>query len=780
MEELGKEPTGKGFTVNYFEKDPKTGETRRLPDTEGEEDDDSLMDDFEDIEASSERNAEKLQATLDKLSKTGSILEKILAKHGPPGAIDALNRALASFDNKNDALDDIGTYLIQVPPVVFENPNTDMSKVKVDKVNAKISLLNRWLNKAMEAIQEKKLSSQQISRTWSYFGFLIPFVVKSQVHIPNQAWYALWTVFSWEGPVNPSRMAHIHGLSKAMIRIGVPLSDEQQLLAIEAAFVGGDASGALTTWKRQAPILGDKKTAAIAYWELGVRMWSAHGDTERAERASKALLDRASSSSPVDSRVLLHLIQAYCKEAETAEKGFQLYRRMRSLATKVGKPMEISDYDDIISLFLMVGHTDYAMYAFTDMMLAGTVDLYGKSKLPSSVKNHFFFGKWLKRLIGAGDLDGAFNVLIFMQKNGVMPASVQVNGLAGAWLRSGTTENRKKAEKLTWAMVQSRKAFVGLRHRNLSTEWPMRLKEDQFNRRDEQSDDLDYTMVPRASIETFVLLAENYRERGLFGQLEELFVAYKECEMSNDALMMNELMMAAVAQRRGDKARELYELMVHEHDIIPNADTFTIMFSSLPVNMLHLPAIKPHDAAESSRQARIIFCDLISSTWVFQDAKWRTKKGLLSEGQVKLILHSFRKAGDFAGLMAALEGLRDVMHFQITRNVLLEMIAEYENIDRPSARTSRVVVTATLRLQKLVEDMHKRRGIEGIAPEAVKDPNMLYRILLDYYYTKLQQTYVQDGIPAQMLIEAREDLGVKWTHKKDAQRRMAEVRKSKK
>lgn len=787
LAELAEKPTEKPFTVNYFEKDDKTGEIRRIPKSEqAEQNEDNTFDEFEmeeDMAEIQEHFGKKvglLQETFEKLSSKASVLEKILAKHGPPGAIEALNKALASFDeehSKGDGGEDEEA-VREIPRIAYGQPGVDMSKIKVEKANNQIAHLNKWIAKTIEAIDEKKLTSQHTARTWSYFGLLIPVLVKPGVIVPSQIWQALWTIFSWEGTANPPRMARVNGLAKVMVRAGVPMTDEQQLLAIEAAFVDGDPTGALNAWKRLVSAFDGKGTTTMAYWELGVRMWSEHGDVQRAERASKALLDRASPSTPADSRVLLHLIQVYCKWPETADKGFQLYRRMRELAQKMEKPMEIEDYDMVISVFLTAGHTDYAMFAFTDMMFAGAVDLYGKAKLPNGLKNQFFFGKWLKRLIGAGDLDGAHNVLVFMQKNGVMAASVQVNGLIGAWLRSGTVDNRQKAEKLARSMIDSRRKFVDLRQRNLLTEWPVRLTDERVAARSHKGEDLDYAMVPRATTETFVLLAENYRERGLFGRLEELFVAWKECEMPSDALMMNELMMAAVAQHRGDKAREFYELMVHEHGIVPNADTFTVLFASLPVNQLRGAAARTKDVTiESRKLARSIFRDMVSLTWVFQDAEWRAKKGLLSEAQAKLMLHSFRKAEDFPGVMAALEGLRDVMGFAITRNVLLEMVAEHEGIDRPSPRTTRVVVHTTVRLQKMIEDMQRRSAAaDGTAPEAVKDPNLLYRILLEYYHTKIQQLAPENGLAGRLLDEAREELGVKWTDKKLAQRRWAELK----
>lgn len=743
-----KEPEDKGYTVNYFEKD-ETGEVRRV--SVGEDEDDVDMEDIRALEASAMAKLERLDATLENLSQKSQFLEKLLARHGPDGAVEAFRKAMESYGDDEDHSTS------GIPLIAVDTNQVAKRKAELDKINNLIALLNNWVKRSAVARKEGKLNKQHIMKTWSHFIALKKVLTKDNIiTVPKKAWDALWDLFSFEGPANPARMAQIRGLYNVMTKAGAPLNDEQHLLAIEAAFVEGYTSLANEHWKRFAPILGNKDSCAIAFWELGVRLWSQQGDIQRAERASRAALDRASPETPADSRVLLHLIRAYANQADTAEKGFLLYRRMRELANELDKPMEIEDYDDVISIFLTTGHTDYAMFAFTDMMYAGTVNLYGKTKLPNAVKNRFFFGKWIKRLIGAGDLDGAYKVLVYMQRNGVMAPAVQVNGLIGAWLRSRTADNRKKAVGLAWSMIETRKAFVQLRQRERLAEWPIRLYDGRPNSSDHQGEDLDYTMVPRATSETFILMAENYRERGLFGQLEELFVAYKESEIGGDAMMMNELIAAAVAQGRGDKAQEIYQMMVHEHDILPNADTHAVLFKSLPINNLkgrQLEQVAPATVEQSREQARSFFADMMASTWVYQEEGWRERHGgMLSEDQVKLILHSFRKCGDYVGVIVALECLRDVMRFKITRNVLLEMIAEVEDIDRPSPRTHKIVVRTTMKLQSLVEKMQRERQAEAEkagqdAPEAstdpdkVRDPQFLYSILLEHYLEKARKQH---------------------------------------
>lgn len=773
VETPSRETPEKSYTVKYFEKDAQ-GEVREVP--VGEDGDDVDMEDIKALEASALAKIEKLDATLDSLNKKSAFLERILQKHGPNGALEAYKNALETYEDVSDT---------PIPLIADRRYAPHMKKGEIQKLNKALSHLNKSIERCTNLLRRNQLDDKHISKIWSHFVQARPVVSDPQRLVPENAWNDLWAIFSWESDRNPRRMAHILSLCQTMVTHGAQLSDEQQLLQIEAAFSEGYTKVAVENWKRLCPTLGGGHSSAMAFWELGVRLWSQYGNIERAERACQAVLDRASTSTPADSRVLLYLIRAYATTSDLAdaEKGFRLYRRMRDLAAELDKPMEIEDYDDVISIFLATGHTDYAMYAFTDMIYSGTVNLYGNKKLPSSVRNTFFYGKWLKRLIGARDLDGAYKVLVYMQGQGVMAAPVQVNGLIGAWFRSRTAENRKKAELLAWSMIHARKAFVELRRRERSIEWPITLYDGRPNNSEHKDDDLDYTMVPRATVETFILLAENYRERGLFRRLEELFVAYKECELGGDAMMMNELIMAAVAQGDAEKAQELYHLMVHEHGILPNTDTYAVLFKSLPVNTLRgrqLQQISPQRTVESKRQARAFFRDMISSTGLYLE-KRRTRHGELSEEQVKLILHSFRKCADWAGVIVALVCLRDLMRFRITRNVLLEMIAEYEGIDRPSARSTKLLLLTTMKLQTMIERMQRRRRrrlrdegqsedtgagagevIEAEAaksPSGLKDPHVLYDILLEYYYKKAQVDYRATENLAEVFRTAQEAMG---------------------
>lgn len=777
------------FTVNYFKKDPKTGETEKLDlgDNEGIQDAnlENMEEDLLNARQSIFQKMALLGQSLGKFEKIGGVLERIVKQHGGPEAAEALEKMMKEYDLPPGLQDEEAEPELEsvvssakskakskeqddadnVPDLPAVQPDPDKFKpnqLANRQLKTRVALLNTKLKACNRKLAKGKLTQDQITDTWKTFANVTH---GQQTHfiIPEEVWDVLWKTFSTADPQDQNKPRRIWSLSKMMMANGHFLSEERQLAGIEAAFECGQQSVAVDEWKRQAAFMGDKDTPiTIAYWDLGVRMWSTLGDIERAERASKTLLTRASAENPADSLVLLHLIRAYLDQPETAEKGFQLYRRMRELATRIEKPMQIEDYDTVIALFLECGHTDYAMYAFTDMMFAGTVDLHGKAKLPNQLRNYFFFGKWLKRLIGAGDLDGAYSVLVFMQKNGVVAAPIQVNGLIGAYIRTGVVAHRAKAERLAWAMIRSREVYVDLRSRSQQAEWPMRLLNAPLPKKLDNSSPPspdEYTLVPRATVETFVILAENYRERKLFPALEALFTAYQNCQLPGDAMMMNELLMAAVEQHDGAKARDLYTRMVEHHHITPSPDTFAILFRSLAINQLHGPHLHAHELPVHRSQIRGVFHQLMKASYIF-NSKGRPRDRL-SPAQVRLILHSFRKANDWPGVVVVLEALRDEIDFPMTRGIALEMLGEVEGLARanPTYRTGRLAVNATLKLHAEIARMQKA----GLLPmdavqDRVKASGVLYTVVINYYMNKMTQA---EEKVEQAIMNTRFDLGLR-------------------
>lgn len=467
-------------------------------------------------------------------------------------------------------------------------------------------------------------------------------------NVPIDVWDLLWAVFSFDDEsINTHRLAHVSMLARDMSEAKVTFSPSQQLLSIEAVFVDGWEPKAMESWRRCASTLGDERAETFKkFWELGVRMHCRVDDVDQAERAADKLLDKR-----MDARILVPIIRALSERRTTdgQDRAWSMYRRMRLL---LGRDMRLADYDQVISSFLTTNQTENALHAFVDMMSDGEIDLKLQWRMPSVVANKFFLGKWLKRLIGAGDLNGALAVVEFMRARGVDAAPIHLNGLIGAWQRSGGADDLERADRLAWDMVESRISFVGARREG--ADGGMSPKDAPPRARP----------WPRATLETFSLLAENYRQRSLHGRLEALWDAFSDADMRPDAFIMNQLLESHIQAGQAAEAVALYRSLVSERGVSPDPYTFSALWKTLAVNRLH--AVAPEALARETQATRRLFAETARARDAFQPG------GM--DGQLaRKVLHTFRRLGDSAGLVVALAALRHLFAFLPPETLALEL-----------------------------------------------------------------------------------------------------------
>ncbi|KAH6685367.1 hypothetical protein F5X68DRAFT_210018 [Plectosphaerella plurivora] len=341
-------------------------------------------------------------------------------------------------------------------PQSIPNIPTDVWTINQRK---RISKLNSVMERVFREMRRREeTTAKTILSVWKSYNLARQTLAKSWSHVPNSVWDLIWKIFSIEADTNPNRFTYLSLLARDMSEAKVALNPEQQLITIEALFVEGFEAKAIENWKRCMSGMGDSGSNTFNdYWELGTRMFCQSGDLVQAERAVNKLLEQQA-----DPHILMPFIRACATQTseEAQEKAWASYRRLREL---LGADMGLEEYDEVIAFFLTTNQTERALFAFVDMMTSGTVDLYAGGRLPSHIGNKFFFGKWLKRLIGAEDLDGAFTVFEFMRSKGIEAAPVQINGLIGAWQRAGGADDLQKADDLAWDMIRARIDFVQTR-----------------------------------------------------------------------------------------------------------------------------------------------------------------------------------------------------------------------------------------------------------------------------------------------------------------------------
>ncbi|KAI0859572.1 hypothetical protein F4860DRAFT_482412 [Xylaria cubensis] len=644
METLGllRDATQK-VSVNYFEQG-ESGKLRRIQDED--EFGKALSDPGGELDA-------RLRALEDQLQGV-TAMAKAIEEMGGKEEADKLRRQFARDSDSNvDALLE-----------ETENPSIPSLAIPINGLNGnrqdRIHRLNNWIRRCSRAREKNQVLPKDVQGLWKSYSAARTTLSGRWHTVPALTWEVLWQILAAEYAFNTSRMSYIYALSKDMQQSGVPLRPDQQILALEAIFVDGWEKEAIENHRRHVSTLGSNPETFVPFWKLGLQMYSRVGDLERAQRIASKILE---SPYETDPRFVQPLIQLCAKTPAAVETGFKLYRDLR---TSLGDSMVIEDYDEIISYFLASGNIEYALFIFVDMMKSGSIDLVGAQHYPPSIANPFFFGKWLKRLIGSGDLEGALNVLHFMRSRGITPRPIQANGLIGAWLRSGTAENAKKAEDAASAMINTRIQFVEMRRRELN-EPGLNLYQcgDGW---------------PRATLETFSLLAENYRERGLTTKMSRLWESFQDSDIAPDSFFLNQLLLSLLQEGKGDAVLPTYKEMFTQFELKPDSHTFMALWQALPAN--RFTRISQMDLNAEASRTRALFAEVIKHASIFKSEDGMDMDHFL----VRQILHSFRKIQDRAGLLLAYRALRRIFNYNPPDMIVFEMLIGTLDLERLAKR----------------------------------------------------------------------------------------------
>ncbi|EAQ90899.1 hypothetical protein CHGG_02834 [Chaetomium globosum CBS 148.51] len=589
---------------------------------------------------------------------------------------------------------------------------------------------------------------KDLADCWKYYSAARKSLSSAWHNVPQEVWNFLWMTLSWEGEgvENPNRMQHIYILARDMQAAGVPLRDSQQLLAIEAMFIEGWEEEAIEAWKKGVVTLGSQPETFKKYWELGVRMYCLYGDTERAQRAADTLLK---SSQPPEPRILLPIIRALGATKSTLEQAWETYTQMRTL---LGETMTIEDYDEVITVFLTSDCVEYALQVFVDMMFSRAIDVRGKMKLPLAVGNHFFIGKWLKRLIGAGDLEGAYKVVVYVQDKGITPAPIQLNGLIGAWLRSGSAENVEKAEALAWSMIQVRLDYVKLREQEgiikFHTVPGPSITEQAAVERPE------FICRTRATAETFSILAENYCSRRLHSRLQELFEVLQQAKIGPTSFLMNQVIRSYSQNGDAAEAVNLYRAMTEEQHIRPDGHTFLTLFNTLSVN--RLIQRDPDLAKQDITTARAFFRDMVRAEWTFDSPD-------IFAQLPRTVLFSLLKAKDFRGMVVAARAMQALFAFHPPEALLIEMASGAGSLQVKTKSNMARLVGGRRTIETLMKKHRMeliRRGHPGVEMTEEEKIDELRDVLEKLILLRAGAQNMDPEEVRPLLEEAAEEMGV--------------------
>lgn len=480
------------------------------------------------------------------------------------GGSSSLSGGISDQEDAAHSVPDEDSLTIELPP--FEQDDVSLAR------------LNKYLRQAAKNTSDAE-TRRELWRWYSRCKQSIP----SLLHlISERAWNVLWASQQHVLPSNPDRAAHLKALAEDILATGRSLNDARKLAYIEALSLENEVDKALQEWELNREVLGSNERTSYEYWALGVRMYATQDMPQKAQETANKLLFEHNGN---DVRILLPVIAAWARQRDGSglRKAWSLYIRVKA---QLGTDISMEDYDTISLSFLKAGRTDLALAVFKDMMLTGQasaeesttlyaralgvvgslqsssvddlelnkVSLEALTMLPRKLQNKFFYGSWLKKLIGMGKVNAASMVVELMYERGVKPDPKHLNGIIAAWLRIGDTESRKQAERVGWAMIQERLDLVW--RRNMGGKSP-------------SVQDLEGPQVPAflqrtvspATIETFSILVLYYSRRMMYSHVQRLAELLAVAEIAPNTYFMNHLLYSELRKQDYAAAWKLFNRM---------------------------------------------------------------------------------------------------------------------------------------------------------------------------------------------------------------------------
>jgi hypothetical protein len=529
---------------------------------------------------------------------------------------------------------------------------------------------------------------------WRHYLLARNGLLSAPSKIPSGTWESLWQAFDQD---DSGRMAHIKALGDDMSKAGISFQPAQRLLYIEAMVAEGHFQSAVKEWEEAKPSLADGKHCK-EFWAVGVRSLSGDDQPDQALETAKVLLQ--STQDPTGFRILLPIIQAYLghKDGKTFQRAWALYIRLRS---NLGANMTMEDYDALVAMFMAANQSDLALGVFVDMMLTGDQSVTRHdstaqykatvgsthnlnsleiqeselnweeprilTQLPRKFRNKFFFGSWVKKLIGEEQLDAAKKVFDLMQELSIEPSPTYFNGLLGAWYRQGTERYRVLAEELAWKMIKIRLERVRERDNIPKVQSPLRIEISQ-----NLPDSRPVSFLPAATIETFSILIQQYRQRRKSSLVTNLFDVLREAKLQPNTFFMNQLLLTDLKGKKRTWLWDTYCWMINSQ-VHPDMQTYSILWTLM--KMSHDPAVSKLDKQYPKfATCRNLFAEMIKHIPATSETNPFPRE------LYELIILSFSLAEDQAGTAVALRALQ-----------------RYYNI-YPSEETARAIVLQLARL----------------------------------------------------------------------------------
>ncbi|KAL8823487.1 MAG: hypothetical protein Q9191_005811 [Dirinaria sp. TL-2023a] len=589
---------------------------------------------------------------------------------------------------------------------------------------------------------------------------------------------------------------HVCAIATEVLGSGKELIKDEALLYIDSLIKLGQIQEARTQWENRRVLLSEDDHIRLAFGSLGVRMYAEDGKPEQAQELALELLPQADQDLKVP--ILLPVLVAWANKGDedSVKRAWALYIRLRK---ELDTNIRIEDYQSVIMSFINSGRTEVALAVFKDLILSGeaeshnSVELYNKalgivsdmqtqsadsSKLnlvsltaltamPRRYQNKFFYGSWLKLLIGNGELDAAASVIELMMERGVKPDAKHLNGMIGAWLRNGNAEERARADQLAWSMIHRRLDFVRERRGQATVRESPRVTVPT-----PAAKIASFRSIPPATIETFCLLLLDYQRRGLHKQVDILKTNLSKAEIPPNTYWMNHLMYAELREDREDRAWNVY--IDRPRYISPDTESFACLWDCEKRNL-------DKNLANASRKfpkPRRILGEMLSWYNQLGQGARREVRESASKELYEQIIRCMCLSHDLEGTIVALYALKKIIHLypndDTVRLVALQVARRGIDgaVPRPSRR--RRAPAAQLRskdnLQKTMQLFHliteqraETLGQQQMDPNAFNEEQKgeeLILVLARLLYMVMLQTTEDREMVLLKVKDAAEEIGL--------------------
>ncbi|KAL8729838.1 MAG: hypothetical protein Q9166_004479 [cf. Caloplaca sp. 2 TL-2023] len=556
----------------------------------------------------------------------------------------------------------------------IELDELDMAMELAPQQKAHLRRFNACLKSAVNHFSDPK-TRKDLWISYERCKRLLPSFVE---FVPEKCWEIIWKSQYAKPSEGRDRSSHLSMLAQDILRSGKKLTEEQRVTIIDTCIGEGRLDEALHEWHLQRDSGGPLATKSNG--SQGVRLFLSLGDLDKAQEIGDKSFE---ASDPDTARYMIPVIEAWTQRRTEngIRNAWNLYLELRK---KLGSSITIDDFDKIAMCFINAGRTDVALAVFKDMMLTGresqtnsnklyktsltllgtlqsqsaspseltTVSLSALTTLPREFQNKFFYGSWIKKLIGMGETMAAVSVVELMYERGVTPDAKHVNGIIGAWFRSGQAPQKEKAEQLGWAMIQQRLEVVSKRRGETRASVT-----GEDNRQHIRVPAHIQRVVPPATIETFSLLLLYYERRSKSDAVHVLKKHLYLAEISPNSYFMNHMLYAELRRDQQAVAWQLYQAM--KDSVKPDLETFACLWDC---EKAHLDTHSTQSADDFPGPRKVFHTFL---TW-YTGLEKRTQMAVLegfTEELYNQIVRCMCLAKDLEGTLVALYGLKEIFGF---------------------------------------------------------------------------------------------------------------------